>query len=199
MESVVKGIKAFDKEITFQSLNEFIEGIDIDTLEYGKHIIEPEALGDYGRNELAMEPFECVLVCWPPKTESAIHLHDGLFGYVWVVEGELDNVFYRDNDGQLIEFSIEKYCRNGLVPEPDGVIHKLRNNHVNQRAVSVHFYYPALTSFDGMKIYNPETGDTGILSDQAKSAFWNEEPGHFKSIERNVFEFVSYEKLNSEV
>ncbi|MFY0675036.1 MAG: methyltransferase domain-containing protein [Bacteroidia bacterium] len=196
MEQLIESIKAFDKEVTFESLREFIKGVDIESLNYGTHIIEPKEAGDYGRNELTMEPFECVLVCWPPKTQSAIHFHDGLFGYVWVVEGELDNVFYRDRNGLLEEYAVDRYVRNGLVPEPDGVIHKLRNNHSDQRAVSIHFYFPALHSFDGMRIYNIETGDSGVLSAEAKSAFWIERDGHFKSIDRNAFKYVSYEELN---
>ena len=43
------------------------------------------------------------------------------------------------------------------MPEPDGVIHKLANNNTNQRAVTLHFYYPAIKSFEGMRIFNLKT------------------------------------------
>ncbi|MGB0431425.1 MAG: methyltransferase domain-containing protein [Bacteroidia bacterium] len=196
MEQLVNQIKSFNKEVTFKSLKEFIKGVDLEQLNYGAHVIEPTEKGDYGRNILSMDPFECVLICWPPNVESAIHHHKGLFGYVWIVEGELDNVFYREDNGELVEFATDRYVKNGLVPEPDGVIHKLRNNNENQRAISIHFYYPALHTFDGMRIFNTKTGDVGVLSDNAKSAFWVEKPGHFKEVKRNAFKYVSYEELN---
>ncbi len=196
MNHLLNQIKSFSQEVTFESLKSFIKGLDISQIDYGAHVIEPTEVGDYGRNILSMEPFECVLICWPPKVQSAIHLHKGLFGYVWVVEGELDNVFYRKTEGQLVEYAIDRYVKNGLIPEPDGVIHKLRNNSESERAISIHFYFPALKSFDQMHIFNIETGDIGVLSDNAKSAFWVEREGHFKEINRNAFEYISFEKLN---
>lgn len=198
MEQLAKKIKAYDGEVTFKSLLEFIKAVDINALDYEKHVNAPEVAGDYGRNILTEWPFECVLLNWPPQVESAIHHHKGLFGYVWILEGELDNHFYREEEGKLVEFTIDKYGRNGLIPEPDGVIHKLRNNSKTKRALSVHFYYPFLESFNGMRIFNTETGDTGILSDKAVTASWQEVEGHFNSVKRSAFQFISHVELNKD-
>ena len=186
-------IKSCELDVKFESLGEFIKSLNIDHINYDAFITEPENTGEYGRNIFTIEPFECVLINWPSGVESAVHHHKGLFGYVWVLEGELDNVTYKLEKNKLIEDSIDIYRRNGLAPEPDGIIHKLRNNSATKRAITLHFYYPAIHSFEGMKIFNLEKGQMGILSEQAKTAKWSLKEGHFQEIQENAFEFVSIE------
>lgn len=196
MEKLQERIRAFDQQVTFSSLGDFIASLDIEDIRYERQLHEPDYPGDYGRTILSMHPFECVLIHWPAGTESAVHLHEGLFGYVWVLEGELENVFYKHENQLLKEYSIERYGRGGLIPEPDGVIHKLRNHSKNERAVSLHFYYPAIESFEGMRIFSLEKGCIGQLSNTAKTASWREEEGHFKKIEQNAFEYISYDQVH---
>jgi ubiquinone/menaquinone biosynthesis C-methylase UbiE len=196
LEQFVHKIEAFDREVTFESLKEFILSFDFDSLDYQSQIIEPEVVGDYGRNILTLHPFECVLIKWPPGVESAVHHHKGLFGYVLVLEGELDNVNYRRTDETVEEYLIDKYVEGGLMPEPDGVIHKLRNNSETEGAVTLHFYYPAIHSFKGMRLYNMDTGDIGVLDDSAISAHWIEREGQFLEIERSAFRPVTFAELN---
>ena len=94
MDSLERKIKNNTKEVTYESLLNFIKSLNLNEINYDSYVYEPETVGDYGRNILTLEPFECVLINWPPSVESAVHLHKGLFGYVCVLEGELDNVFY---------------------------------------------------------------------------------------------------------
>lgn len=196
MKDIKEQIRKFDHEITFESLKEFIKQIPFNEISYQDIIVPPETEGDYGRNIITLDPFECVVINWPASVESAVHHHKGLFGYVYILEGELDNHFYDLSNNQLIERSIDRYGAGGLIPEPDGVIHKLRNN-ADKRAVSIHFYYPSIVSFKGMKIYNLATSDIGSLSDTAKTASWIEKDGHFDHINRKAFEFISFEDLNA--
>ena len=49
---------------------------------------------NYARNILLLDPFEVVVLHWPPGVESAIHHHEGFWGYVLCVEGEVENVEY---------------------------------------------------------------------------------------------------------
>ncbi len=193
MNDLIHKIKSSKTTINYNSLGEFVKAINFDELKYDELVNEPEHVGDYGRNILTLEPFECVLINWPAGVESAVHFHDGLFGYVFVLEGELDNVSYRFEGDKLIEYAIDRYGKKGLMPEPDGVIHKLRNNSTSQRAITLHFYYPAIHSFEGMEIYHLEKEEIGILSDQAKTAKWSLEEGHFKEVRKNAFDFVSFE------
>ncbi len=190
MIELIEKIKSFEIDVNFDNLGKFIKAINIDSINYEAFINEPENIGDYGRNILTVDPFECILINWPAGVESAVHHHKGLYGYVWVLEGELDNVSYKFDNNKLLEYSIDRYGRDGLTPEPDGIIHKLRNNSKTKRAITLHFYYPAIHSFEGMKIFNLENGQVGILSKQAKTANWSLNTGHFKEILENAFEFV---------
>jgi len=194
MIELIEKIKSFEIDVTFDTLGKFIKAINIDSIHYEAFINEPENIGDYGRNILTVDPFECILINWPAGVESAVHHHKGLFGYVWVLEGELDNVSYKFENNKLLEYSIDRYGKDGLTPEPDGIIHKLRNNSKTKRAITLHFYYPAIHSFEGMKIFNLENGQVGILSKQAKTANWSLNTGHFKEVLENAFEFVSLKK-----
>ena len=98
MNKLIDRIKSFRGEVSFRTLKEFIEQLDIELIHYDEFVNAPLSEGDYGRNILTLNPFECVLINWPPGVESAVHHHEGLFGYVWVLEGELDNHFYRKSN-----------------------------------------------------------------------------------------------------
>jgi len=193
MIKLIEKIRSFELEVELDSLGEFIKSINIEHISYEAFINAPENNGTYGRNIITSDPFECVLLNWPAGVESAVHHHKGLFGYVWVLEGELDNVSYKFEMNKLYEYSIDRYGRNSLIPEPDGIIHKLRNKSESKRAITMHFYYPGIASFEGMKIFDLENGHMGILSKQAKTANWSSKEGHFKEIRENAFEFVSIE------
>lgn len=196
MIKLCEKIRSFEIDVNFDTLGEFVNSINIHNIKYDTFIKAPENRGDYGRNILTIDPFECVLINWPAGVESAVHHHKGLFGYVWVLEGELDNVSYKFEKNELLEYAIDRYGRNSVIPEPDGIIHKLRNNSKTKRAITLHFYYPAIHSFEGMEIFNLENGQVGILSKQAKTAKWSLKDGHFKAIRENAFEFVAIEKLS---
>ena len=196
MKTIVKQIKTSTSTINYEWLKSFINQFDIDELQYESYINEPSVKGDYGRNVLILEPFECVLINWPPGVESAVHHHKGLFGYVWVLEGELDNILYKEENGKLIEYSMDRYVRNGLMPEPDGVIHKIANKSRTKRAITLHFYYPALVTLENLRIFNVEKGHSGILSKEAPTANWSDNPTFFKNISKNQFEYVTFQDLN---
>jgi hypothetical protein len=133
LKIIKKSIQDFTDVITFESLRKFVESIDIDCVEYQNHIVSPETKGDYGRNIIELNPFECVLINWPAGVESGVHHHQGLFGYVIVLEGELDNISYKEENNKLILYKSEKYIKNGIMPEADGVIHKLANRNKNNK------------------------------------------------------------------
>ena len=117
MKEIKNQIKEFNQKITFESLGKFVESIEFDKLNYQDYILNPESKDDYGRNILELYPFECVLINWPAGVESSVHHHQGLFGHVLVLEGELDNISYREENNKLIEFKSEKYISKGIMPE----------------------------------------------------------------------------------
>ena len=198
MKEIKNQIKEFNQKISFESLGKFVESIDFNKLNYQEYIVNPDHDGDYGRNIIELNPFECVLINWPPGVESSVHHHQGLFGHVLVLEGALDNISYREDNNKLIEFKSEKYISNGIMPEEDGVIHKLANRNLEKRAITLHFYYPAIESFEGMRIFNLENESIGILSEHAKTAKWNNSPNQFKEIKQKAFKYQSIDELNKD-
>ena len=198
MKEIINQIKEFNQKISFESLGKFVESIDYSNLNYQEYIVNPDNDGDYGRKIIELNPFECVLINWPPGVESSVHHHQGLFGHVLVIEGELDNISYREDNNKLIEFKSEKYISNGIMPEEDGVIHKLANRNLEKRAITLHFYYPAIESFEGMRIFNLENESIGILSEHAKTAKWNNSANQFKEIKQKAFKYQSIDELNKD-
>ncbi len=198
MKEIKNQIKEFNQKISFESLGKFVESIDFNNLNYQEYIVNPDHDGDYGRNIIELNPFECVLINWPPGVESSVHHHQGLFGHVLVLEGSLDNISYREDNNKLIEFKSEKYISNGIMPEEDGVIHKLANRNLEKRAITLHFYYPAIESFEGMRIFNLENESIGILSEHAKTAKWNNSASQFKEIKQKAFKYQSIDELNKD-
>ena len=198
MKEIKNQIKEFNQKISFESLGKFVESIDFNNLNYKEYVVNPDHDGDYGRNIIELNPFECVLINWPPGVESSVHHHQGLFGHVLVLEGALDNISYREDNNKLIEFKSEKYISNGIMPEEDGVIHKLANRNLEKRAITLHFYYPAIESFEGMRIFNLENESIGILSEHAKTAKWNNSASQFKEIKQKAFKYQSIDELNKD-
>jgi|TARA_B100001094_G_scaffold333379_1_gene411247 cysteine dioxygenase len=198
LKEIKNQIKEFNQKISFESLGKFVESIDFNNLNYQEYIVNPDHEGDYGRNIIVLNPFECVLINWPAGVESSVHHHQGLFGYVLVLEGALDNISYREENNKLIEFKSEKYISNGIMPEEDGVIHKLANRNLEKRAITLHFYYPAIESFEGMRIFNLENESIGILSKHAKTAKWNNNANQFKEIKQKAFKYQSIDELNKD-
>lgn len=177
----------------FEKLGEFVRSIDFGKLSYKELVPAIEEENNYARNILMMQPIEAALLHWPPGVESAVHYHEGFYGYVVVLSGELDNIEYRLEGDTLKEVHTICGRPNGILPEKDGVIHKLVNNSADTPAVTLHIYYPPLEDFDGMKIYHLEEGKIGVLSATAKTASWTEPATSFSSIQENAF---SYTKAN---
>ncbi len=192
MNELIQKIKDLPhQEVDYKFLKSFVDSIDVDQLDFQDFLPKPNTPFEYGRNILTLQPFECVLLNWPPGVESAIHLHKGLFGFVLVLQGGINNHFYLEKPGELTEYEIQTYLPKGMLYEPDGAIHKIANNSKTQNAVTLHFYYPAIENLEGIQIYQETTGNIGILSKHAKSACWSDDPKHFDSIQYNAFKFLS--------
>ena len=145
------------------------------------------AQGAYARVPLFTEPFEVTAIKWPGKGKSAIHKHDGFFGAVRVLQGVLVNRAYDHSGSVLKEVEISEFKAGGVVEEPDGTIHLLENPS-EEASISLHVYYPPISTFEGMELYEPELGSIGTLGSGAVSASWrSEEPNHFAQLRENAF------------
>lgn len=189
MESLINRMKAIDVEsLNYELLFDYISPFVPDTIDYKSLLPEITDQDEYARNILLLDPLELVLIHWPAGVESAIHLHAGFWGYVGVLEGEALNVEYILEDDILKQVRAVKVRRGGLIPEPDGVIHKIANASKDKRLVTVHFYYPPLRDLDGLKLFSTD-GTIVELNEKASAASLHLSKDCYRSFKKNQFSF----------
>ena len=189
MLKIVKDLRQFNSSnLNFHSLGEYVQQLDISNIDFQSHLPLITNPNNYSRNILLLEPLECVLLHWPPGVESAVHFHQGFWGFVLVLEGTCDNIEYKHTGNQLKEIRTIRAIKAGVIAEPDGIIHKIANPSKTETLVTCHIYYPALETLDGLALYNMETGTIGILNEKAKTASFSEPKEHFKEWNEKAFE-----------
>ena len=194
METVLKALKELDyNSLNFEILGEQVRKFSFLEIPFQEYIPEQPEEGQYGRNVLMMHPIEVVVLRWPANSESAIHWHEGFYGYVVVLDGTCDNIEYVLEDGNLKETRSLRGLPGGIIPEKDGVIHKLVNP-TDKESITLHIYYPPLESFDNMQIFCTETNRKGILNENAKTASWNEPESSFHTITKDAFNYYAFGK-----
>ncbi len=187
MEKLIQSFKELNREnLDFDSLRSSIADVDPFELDFGSAMPPEPEPGKYSRKKVLDDPLEVTIVRWPVHGESAIHYHEGFWGYVAVVSGIIENAVYEWEGDQLKKTSGDLYCKGALIPEPDGVIHKIRSLDVGP-ALTIHFYFPPLDSFEGMKIFDLENQRIGTLNEKAKAASWKEPEECFSSVEEDAF------------
>lgn len=191
MNHILHALERFTPDtLTYERLGNLVKSIDPDQVAYRELLPAFDETGNYTRNILMLEPLECVLLHWPPGVESAVHFHEGFWGYVLVLEGTCDNVEYEHAGDELVERRLIRAHRGGVLDEPDGTIHKIVNPSRTDTLVTAHFYYPALDSLDGLKLYDTDTGAIAVLNEKAPSASLNLPKDCFHSFETNAFTYV---------
>lgn len=151
----------------------------------------------YSRNIISLDPLECIMLQWAPGAESAVHYHKGFWGYVVVLEGTCANVAYDLNNQVMSQEFTTIVHEQGILPEPDNIIHKIVNASNTSPLITLHFYAPALTDLNGLRIYDLQEGRIGILNSRAKSASWQEPVEHFQKIDANAFRFQKPDEDNA--
>jgi predicted metal-dependent enzyme (double-stranded beta helix superfamily) len=185
------------EQLTYQTIGEMVRAIDVDQLNYKELLPEIKDPSEYSRNILLLEPMELVLLHWPAGVESAVHHHEGFWGYVLVLEGTIDNVEYVLDGTQLKEQRTIRGTRAGIIDEPDGTIHKIVNTSTTDHLITLHFYYPALESLDKLVLYELESGTRGVLNEKAETASFGEPEAHFHELQPGAFEYVPFEQAHS--
>lgn len=194
MQALIETIrKTTPNGFDFDWMGRLVRSIKLDELDLGDCI--PSIAGmteNYARNILLLDPFEVVVLHWPPGVESAIHHHEGFWGYVLCVEGEVENVEYTfDKERrELKEGQALRVRAGGVLPEPDGTIHKIVNPSSNEPLVTVHFYAPALDTLDGMVLFDAKRTWLGELNEKATTASFQQDPSGFRRLEKDAFTFV---------
>lgn len=194
MQDILKRVASeTPNDFDFEWLGQFVRSIDLDRTSLKGWVPEYEAAsGNYARNILLMNPFEVVVLHWPPGVESAIHHHKGFWGYVLCVEGEVENVEYEYDAeaSELREIRALRVRAGGVLPEPDGTVHKIVNPSQDEPLITVHFYAPALETLDGMVLFDAEKGWLAELNEKATTASFHQEESGFRRLEKGAFTFV---------
>lgn len=199
MQALIETIRtATPQGFDFEWMGNLVRSIDPGELDLRGCIPSIEGMTDnYARNILLLDPFEVVVLHWPPGVESAIHHHAGFWGYVLCLEGEVENVEYTyDADRkELREGLALRVSAGGVLPEPDGTIHKIVNPSSDKPLITVHFYAPALDTLDGMVLFDAEKRWLGELNEQATTASFNQDESGFRRLEKDAFTFIPIDQV----
>ena len=182
--------------LTYEGLCSWVEGIDWTQSDWADHVPEVDMEDDYARNILCLEPFEVVLLHWPAGVESAVHHHKGFWGTVVCLQGVLENVTYNLEDGVLTEKDVLRALPKGIVPEPDGTIHRIRNGSDQDALVTLHFYHPALEDLDGLVLYDLSTGSSFTCNETAPTASIHLPASNYRGIQHQAFRFTPLPKAS---
>ena len=96
----------------------------------------------YMRNGIYKDDsFELILICWEEGQETTIHCHGGEECWIFLIEGEVQEVFYSlDESNKLITNGARSLYKNQDSYINDSIgYHKLKNN-VKGRTMSLHLY-----------------------------------------------------------
>ena len=197
MEALLEKLMHIDIEkLDYASLFDHILPFDPAKINY-KELLPPITdANEYERNILLLDPIELVLIHWPPGVESAVHWHEGFWGYVGVLSGEALNYEYTLDNNVLKQRRIVTVREGGLIPEPDGIIHKIANASTDTPLITLHFYSPALKDLDGLKLFDTD-GTIVELNEKAPSASLHLPSDNYRSYLKDQFLFEDGSKGKS--
>jgi len=115
--------------------------------------------GAYTRNLVhRTEDYELLLLCWGAGQESPVHNHMGQRCWMSIVEGEVEEVHYRRQEGgpgPLVEGPTKRYGRGQAAFINDDIALHLVRGADGRAASSLHVY---AKPYDVCLIYDPQTG-----------------------------------------
>jgi len=93
------------------------------------------------------ESFEIILMCWERNQETPIHCHGGEECWMYVLQGELEEQFYKkDNKDNLVLTNAQKlYVSNSSYINDTVGLHKIKNSFEGQ-SLSLHIYAKPILS-----------------------------------------------------
>ena len=167
MDSILSLFSSYSSsELTYKKLGQLIRQIDLNTVDFPKspEAYEKSEASEYYRKIYTLDPLEVAVLYWPPSAESAIHFHSGFYGYVLVLDGEGENVEFQFQN-KILTPKRRVLCRkSGIMNEPDGTIHLIKNASSKNPLITLHLYVPALENLDGLTLFDIETKKSGFLT-----------------------------------
>lgn len=139
LENIQKLVQHLSQSPT-EDYNTILKDFDFKSIDFS--LYESWSNERYTRNCLFRdEDFELILICWKIGQGTAIHGHDGEDCWVYLLEGEINEVYFNVNeDNKLQEVGSHKVVPNQLSFMNDKVgFHKLENC-FDGKSMSLHLY-----------------------------------------------------------
>jgi len=125
---------------SIKDYNTILNGFDFSAIDF--KLFESWSQKKYTRNCVYRDAnFELILLCWEQGQETSIHGHDGEDCWVYLLEGEMEEVFFTiDNDNDLRKERSQIISPNQMTFMNDKIgFHKLRNSS-HGKSISLHLY-----------------------------------------------------------
>jgi len=138
-ENIQKLVQLLSQSPT-EDYNTILKDFDFESINFS--LYESWSNERYTRNCLFRDAdFELILICWGEGQGTAVHGHDGEDCWVYLLEGEIDEVYFNINDdNDLQEVGSHKVIPNQLTFMNDKVgFHKLENCYEG-KSMSLHLY-----------------------------------------------------------
>jgi predicted metal-dependent enzyme (double-stranded beta helix superfamily) len=127
-------------QFSIEDYNTILNGFNFESVDFS--FFESWSNKRYTRNCLFKDlNFELILLCWEKGQETAVHGHDGEDCWVYLLEGQMEEVFFLlDDSNCLREVRSQKIQPNQLTFMNDEIgFHKLKNSN-SGRSISLHVY-----------------------------------------------------------
>jgi hypothetical protein len=138
-ENIQKLVQLLSQSPT-EDYNTILKDFDFESINFS--LYESWSNEGYTRNCLFRDAdFELIVICWEQGQGTAVHGHDGEDCWVYLLEGEIHEVYFNINDdNNLQEVGSHKVIPNQLTFMNDKVgFHKLENC-CEGRSMSLHLY-----------------------------------------------------------
>lgn len=199
-QELLRRAEAFTSgEPSMEELGEWVFQQDWSQLAWKHALPQWEEDEAYSRNILALEPFEVALLRWKPGAESAVHLHEGFWGFVVCLSGQLEHHGFRYQSGRLTLEDRVVAFEGGVLAEPDGTVHRLVNGSADEPLVTLHLYSPALADLGGLQLFDVDHRHVFTLAASAPAAVLGLAPDQYESVERDAFVLEEGEALTTHV
>jgi uncharacterized cupin superfamily protein len=96
----------------------------------------------YARNCIKRtKDYELLLLCWNPGDKTPVHGHDGQDCWVYLVDGEMNEIRYQaDDDDNLTKTHVETLTGRRLTYMRDEMGYHMIKNNSDKRAMTLHIY-----------------------------------------------------------
>lgn len=126
----------------------------------------------YTRNGLIKTPsYEIILLCWDAGAKTPIHGHGGKDCWVYQLDGTLEEVRFKEQEGDLIKENNIELSPGKLTYMNDQMGYHTLENISDQRSMTLHIYAAPI---DSCKIYN-DYKQCFEVQDMCYHTYWEKE------------------------